>query len=656
MDPLLKMKLQNSIQDFESETTTFEKKIENGELLNVISKNKNDEKEKKEDFTNFLLNDDFDDYFVENYFSSNFTENEDKPEKKIEENDLDVKKYDFMNFKVKSINEKKTKKIPKNVQNFNNFEKKLIFLYLRKNEVNEITMERFFDLFKKKSKFKTFQELLLNFCEQKYYFCYFCYDCKIIYQSGERKKDFKCEDCQKNLNFFIKQDLKHLIKKFLLIDLNLDDLINLNKEPQGFFVEREIKKKDILKSNALNLYCSYNSDGLVPAKNKLISIWPIFLSFRSLKLNHQNFKRYNFMICLYNKKNQEPVPFNVMNFLIVEDLKKFEKGIWIKKFLVKIYLCNIIGDLPATSKIINFASFNAKNSCLYCHCEAKTIEKKNIFPLFINKKRTHEEILNSILNENEGFEHQYAPHFIKLNYFKFDKCILIEAMHNLVLGIGKKMLNLICFKKSPLFVASKIRKKIEEIIKMVKIPIIYKKKISKFNNSQAIEILLTFFYYFKIFDVCGENFSFLIKTFREILIYFFVIGKNENPEKIKDLITKFLIKFKVIMGDSFLVKNIHLLDHEIRNLDSVGCILECNSFKFESFNQIINKSIFTNNNFEAMALRKYNEKTMLEIVLQNDEFLKSLDQSKKKKKGWKIYFANWRSYTCEEKNCSNQKN
>ena len=114
--------------------------------------------------------------------------------------------------------------------------------------------------------------------------------------------------------------------------------------------------------------------------------------------------------------------------------------------VVRCALICVVCDLPAARKINGFASIHHTQMCAMCHCTRRKHDSLNDSFATLGMRRTNEEIRNSAqlyLDAADEKERNEAVHnsgirwseLLRLPYFNPSCFVVVDAMHNLFLGL-----------------------------------------------------------------------------------------------------------------------------------------------------------------------------------------------------------------------------
>lgn len=114
----------------------------------------------------------------------------------------------------------------------------------------------------------------------------------------------------------------------------------------------------------------------------------------------------------------------------------------------------VVCDLPAARKINGFASIHHTQMCAMCHCTRQKHDSWNDSFATLGTRRTNEEIRNSAqlyLDAADEKERNEAVHksgirwseLLRLPYFNPSCFVVVDAMHNLFLGLVQEHFNIL---------------------------------------------------------------------------------------------------------------------------------------------------------------------------------------------------------------------
>lgn len=210
--------------------------------------------------------------------------------------------------------------------------------------------------------------------------------------------------------------------------------------------------------------CMLNLDWFQPYKDSVYSVGVIYLSFLNLPPQERS-KEENIAVVGIIPGPGEPSR-NVNSFLdpLVEDLLDFWDGVWLDgpstgpRFCRLAVLC-VTCDIPASRKLCGFLGFSARKGCNKCKKDfpRSSFGDKQDFSGFdrdswnLRTNTDHREqvwrVHNSVTSKKDREKKESVngvrfSSLIYLPYFDFIACVVIDPMHNLMLGTTKKMLKI----------------------------------------------------------------------------------------------------------------------------------------------------------------------------------------------------------------------
>ena len=216
--------------------------------------------------------------------------------------------------------------------------------------------------------------------------------------------------------------------------------------------------------NPLSYGCSINLDWFQPYDNTQYSVGVLYMSLLNLP-PEKRYKEENIIILGIIPGPTEPKK-HVNSFLapIVEELKEFYTGCWVQagqthqKFYCRLALLCASCDIPASRKIAGFVSHGGLKGCSRClkTFPCRTFGEKNDCSGFNREmwgKRDlelhrREAVLHKKAKshaDQKKIEREYGIRYsclCELPYFDNIRFVVIDPMHNLLLGTTKRMLKI----------------------------------------------------------------------------------------------------------------------------------------------------------------------------------------------------------------------
>ena len=230
------------------------------------------------------------------------------------------------------------------------------------------------------------------------------------------------------------------------------------------FKLKETDDKPFVMQSDYNLMLTLNCDWFQAYKDGY-SVGAIYLTIQNLPREVRNLRSNSILVCLINGP-MEPKTYEMNNYLrpLVKELLVLMNGVEIRtkskgKQVVKAALSLCMMDLPAQRKVVGFTSYNSINTCHKCKKQFDAIiagDKARDFSNFdVDKwiRRTCEEyreyakkwLKTSSEAERKRKEKENGTRWsvlLDLPYFDPIHHVDIDIMHNLLLGLTKKMVTI----------------------------------------------------------------------------------------------------------------------------------------------------------------------------------------------------------------------
>ena len=383
--------------------------------------------------------------------------------------------------------------------------------------------------------------------------------------------------------------------------------------------------------------CMLNLDWFQPFKDSIYSVGVLYLSFLNLPPQERN-KEENIAIVGIIPGPQEPSR-DVNSFLdpLVDELLDFWDGVWINtpstgpKFCRLALVCATC-DIPASRKLCGFLSFSAKMGCNKCKKEfpRPAFGAKQDFSGFSRSSWTlrtnaeHREQAWTIKNTasskkgRDDKESNYGVRFsslIHLPYFDFISFVVIDPMHNLMLGTTKKMLKI--WKEENLL-SEKEFSRLQSRINKLKVPSsigrIPSKIASNFKGFTADQFKnwAVVFSTFALKDILPDRHLQCWKLFvKACRILCSTVIPTSQVKLADELLVKFCQTVENLYGPSVITPNMHLHCHLCECVLDYGPVYGFWCFSFERYNGILGSLHVNNRQIEVQLMRKFLERHQL---------------------------------------------
>ncbi|XP_068678691.1 uncharacterized protein [Montipora foliosa] len=393
--------------------------------------------------------------------------------------------------------------------------------------------------------------------------------------------------------------------------------------------------------------CMLNLDWFQPYKDSVYSVGVIYLSFLNLPPQERN-KEENIAVVGIIPGPQEPSR-DVNPFLdpLVNELLDFWDGVWLDcpstgpKFCQLAVLC-VSCDIPASRKLCGFLGFSARKGCNKCTKEfhRRSFGEKQDFSGFdrdswnLRTNTEHREhvwrVRNTVTSKKgrDTKESAYGVRFsslIYLPYFDFISFVVIDPMHNLMLGTTRKMLKV--WKELNLL-DEKDFKVLQKRVNKLKVPSsigrIPSKIASSFKGFTADQFKnwALVFSTFALKGVLPDRHLQCWKLFVKACHILCSTVINTSEVKLADeLLVKFCRTVEDLYGTSVVTPNVHLHCHLCECILDFGPVYGFWCFSFERYNGILGVMHVNNHQIEVQLMRKFIERQQVRNMSWPIEFV-----------------------------------
>ena len=420
-----------------------------------------------------------------------------------------------------------------------------------------------------------------------------------------------------------------------------------------------------------------NTDGCSVSKSSKVSAWPIFLQLNELPPHAR--KRHLFLAGVWVDNVHPP-----LNYLLIQTIQELrilyqERLIWCPNGTDKVtsrfisLICSVdSGTRPA---VLNMTQYNGKYGCTFCYAEGTNNEGRHTYQ--IEKKTRKEKVSDRTDTEirehmKEAYEKGTKIKGVKglsamMMLPKFDLALgpIVEAMHNLYLGVAKQHTSLLLFgQATATWYCGKPQQLAAINIRLSKIrpPDLISRAprdISTVKQWKASEWRNWLLYYC---IPCLENI--IPRSHLDLLTSLsgaaYILNKNSiSIEELKEadqLLRKYMKGFQILFGTKNMSFNIHLLSHLISTVKNWGPVWAHSAFPFKSCNKKIIDSITSPNGRPLQiairfAMKKFIEKLVTDptVTLETQELVRSLLKSAKARKTEK-FVTDGGSHECTIRN------
>lgn len=387
----------------------------------------------------------------------------------------------------------------------------------------------------------------------------------------------------------------------------------------------------------LSYGCSINLDWFQPYENTQYSVGVIYLCFLNLP-PEERYKEENVSIVGILPGPHEPSK-HVNSFLwpAVEELKELYNGLWLRagaseKFCKLAVLCASC-DIPASRKLAGFVGFGSRRGCNKCMkdfpCEA--FGKKNDYSgfdkenwivrnldLHLKKSFEHKNAKNQ--RERKKIEQSYGVRYsclCELPYFDNISFVVIDPMHNLLLGTAKRMLKI--WKEQNLLQDKDFKSLQEKVNEMItpagigRIPLKIASGFAGFTADQFKNWTLVFSSY-ALKDILPTEH---LQTWKVFVKACSMICKRSISKTDCHTAEKLLIQFcksvEKLYGKEAITINMHLHCHLTDCILNFGPVYSFWCFGFERFNGILGSYQTNKLDIEVQLMRRFIENQQLKL-------------------------------------------
>lgn len=377
---------------------------------------------------------------------------------------------------------------------------------------------------------------------------------------------------------------------------------------------------------------SLNVDWFQPFTHTVYSVGVIYLSILNLPRNFR-YKTENLIIVGIIPGPSEP-EHDINSYLqpLVNELLSFLDGVklhvstasGVVEKKVKCALLCVACDLPAGRKACGFLSHNARLGCSRCLKEfsggvgnqdfsgferanwcarTDTQHRRDVEKLTSCKSKTEKKKMESLLGC------RYSV-FLDLPYFNSSRFLIVDPMHNLFLGTGKRMINLwIQFN----LLTSNNFLKVQTFVDNISVPSdvgrIPHKIQSGFAGFKAdqFKTWITIFSIPALYDIGFSSEH--LECWRHFVLACRILCKqtlSRDDVLLADtLLLSFCKRVQRVYGKKAITPNMHMHGHLKDILLDYGPVQEFWCFSFERFNGILGNQPNNNRNIEPQLLERF---------------------------------------------------
>lgn len=363
-----------------------------------------------------------------------------------------------------------------------------------------------------------------------------------------------------------------------------------------------------------NLLLMLNVDWFRPFKHVTYSIGVIYLVIQNLPRTVR-FKPENIIIVGTIPGPHEPkLTINTYLKPMVDELLTLWNGVQIDTSnsifgsrTIRVALCCISSDIPATRKLCGFYGFKAKFGCSKCMKEFATDSfsdstdysgfQRDQWPprdIKIHRQKALESKNATTATARSQIEREIGVRYselLRLPYLDIVRCHLVDPMHNLFLGTAKNVMSLWKSKCIiPISALKAIQDKMDSISVPARVGRLPGKIASGFSDFTAEQWMAWTIIYspFVLKDFLPPD-HFKMWCFFSLSCSLFCrpyLHRAELEEADK-LMMKFCTTFERIFGPDCVTPNMHLHAHLRECIEDLGPVFSFWCFSFERYNGIL---------------------------------------------------------------------
>lgn len=188
-----------------------------------------------------------------------------------------------------------------------------------------------------------------------------------------------------------------------------------------------------------------NIDGVPLTSSSKSSFWPILISI----VNIPHLSKFVLPVGLYHEKFKKPYPnFDLMNLFINETKEILLNEVSVNDKVFKFKIGQKVCDAPAKAFILNVKGHNAYHGCNSCIVEGTFVNNRMSYLDMEASLRSDQ----SFCNKQNEFYHKDSSALEDLP-IDIPKTVVLEYMHNICLGVTKKLITFWIKGKKPVWIS-----------------------------------------------------------------------------------------------------------------------------------------------------------------------------------------------------------
>ncbi|XP_054261012.1 uncharacterized protein LOC128985493 [Macrosteles quadrilineatus] len=327
-------------------------------------------------------------------------------------------------------------------------------------------------------------------------------------------------------------------------------------------------------------------DGLPISNSGSSQVWPILCYFKN-NLNTDRSKV--FTIGIYHGYEKPYCSNDFLNDFQHEMMHLTSNGLKDNDSnVIFVKLSAIICDAPAKSFVLKTKGHTGFYSCSKCLQKGVTVSNRTCFPEINCELRTHD----SFVNQDQVEYHSGTSNLVGIPNFDLIKCVPLDYMHLICLGVVKKLMHMWLFKvKGSHRLPNQIVQSASETLCTMTeyIPVEFARKprsLFESNRWKATE-LRQFLLYTGPIVLKSTLSKDLYLHFLALSIAVSIMLSEKYHLELLDyadsLLRWFVQSFSNIYGRQYVSHNVHALIHLKADVIQFGTLNGCSAFPFESF-------------------------------------------------------------------------
>ncbi|XP_050301638.1 uncharacterized protein LOC126739865 isoform X1 [Anthonomus grandis grandis] len=373
-----------------------------------------------------------------------------------------------------------------------------------------------------------------------------------------------------------------LSSRTLLATPNFTDMNKLETGDLCYFgIENALKKIVLHSPIDRQLQICFNVDGIPLFRSSKLQLWPILGLIKNIP------NSIVFTVAVFCGKSK-PKPLNLFVKSFIDELNSLlQNGLVIGNDHINVSLHSFICDAPARAYLKCTKSHTGYSSCDKCTVHGDYYMNKVVFDSIESQKRS-DESFRMQLDE----DHHIAETPLTQLPINLIKCFPTDYMHNVCLGIVKKLLHTWIGGSLKVRLSSHEVKVISQRLLDLKkyIPMEFNRKprtLDELSYWKATEFRQFLLYLgplvlTDILDIA------IYENFLAFHFSIYILLSKKHIKKfgvsfVRNVINIFINHLKTLYGLEFMIYNVHLLSHICDDVESFGVLDNFSAFPFENY-------------------------------------------------------------------------